>query len=137
MRSTDTYDEWILDDQETDLESELPAEAALERVRRIRRGGYYQSSGRKTYRIIWFLAFVLEMFIGFRIFLKVIGANPQAGFASFVYALTAPFLAPFAGLVSSPSAHGSILEITSVIALLVYFLFFWLVSYAFLLFRNR
>lgn len=83
----------------------------------------------KLDRIVWLVAIVLEILIGFRVFLKLIAANPQSGFANFVYTVTAPFLAPFAGLTSTPSANGSVLEISSIIAMAVYALLFWLVVY--------
>jgi uncharacterized protein YggT (Ycf19 family) len=88
---------------------------------------YYLVS--KWDRIIWLLAIILETLIAFRIFLKLIAANPASGFASFVYAVTEPFLAPFAGLTSTPSASGAVLEISSIIAMVVYALLFWLAVY--------
>ncbi len=97
--------------------------------------GYYLT--RKWDRLIWLLAIVLEIFIGFRVFLKLIAANPESGFASFVYTITAPFLAPFAGLTTTPSANGSVLEISSLIAMVVYALLFWLAVYVIHLIRDR
>ena len=47
-------------------------------------------------------------------------ANPAAGFATFIYNMTAVFLTPFFGLTATPSANGSILEIPTLIAMLVY-----------------
>ena len=88
---------------------------------------YYLVS--KWDRIVWLIAIILETLIAFRIFLKLIAANPASGFASFVYNITAPFLAPFAGLTSTPSASGSVLEISSIIAMVVYALLFSLVIY--------
>lgn len=84
---------------------------------------------RKVNQIIWLVAVVLEVLIAFRVFLKLIAANPQSGFASFIYSVTAPFLAPFAGLTSTPTASGSVLEISSIIAMAVYALVFWLIAY--------
>ncbi|MCL4265598.1 MAG: YggT family protein [Anaerolineae bacterium] len=89
--------------------------------------GFYSLN--KVDRIIWLIAIILETLIGFRVFLKLIAANPESGFASFVYTITAPFLAPFAGLTSTPSASGAVLEISSIIAMVVYALLFWLAAY--------
>jgi hypothetical protein len=89
----------------------------------------YDISFPKLEKIAWLGAIVLEILIGFRIFLKAIAANPQSGFASFVYGVTDPFLAPFAGLTSTPSANGAVLEISSLIAMVVYALLFWLAIY--------
>lgn len=92
---------------------------------------------RKLDRIIWLIAVVLEILIGFRVFLKLIAANPQSGFASFIYSVTAPFLAPFAGLTPTPAAEGAVLEISSIIAMAVYALLFWLAIYVTHLIRDR
>jgi uncharacterized protein YggT (Ycf19 family) len=83
----------------------------------------------KVDQLIWLALIVLEVMIGMRIFLKLIAANPASGFASFVYTITEPFLAPFAGLTSTPSANGAVLEIPSIIAMIVYALLFWLLAY--------
>ena len=56
------------------------------------------------------------------------GANPTAGFAQLVYGVTAPLLAPFVGLFGSPQAGGSVLEIHSIAALVVYALIAWLLA---------
>jgi len=70
--------------------------------------------------LIGFLFTVLEGLIGLRVVLKFIDANSQNAFASFVYKLTALFVAPFAGLVGNPALGGNVLEITSLVALIVY-----------------
>lgn len=76
-------------------------------------------------QIIWLGLGVLEALIGIRFLLKLIAANPEAGFAQFVYTITAVFLVPFAGLTATPSAGGAVLEIPSLIAMLVYGLAAW------------
>ncbi len=70
--------------------------------------------------LIGFLFTVLEGLIGLRVVLKFIDANSKNAFASFIYNSTALFLAPFAGLVGNPAAGGNVLEITSLIAMIVY-----------------
>lgn len=88
-------------------------------------------------QLVWLAAIVLEILIGFRVFLKLIAANPESGFATFVYMVTTPFLAPFVGLTATPSVNGSVFEISSLIAMLVYALLFWLAIYAAHLFGER
>jgi hypothetical protein len=81
------------------------------------------------HRIIWtFLAF-LEIFLAFRFVLRLISANPASGFAVLMYGITGIFTAPFNGLVLSPIINGSILEITTLIAMAVYALLFWAIEY--------
>jgi len=86
--------------------------------------------------LIGFLFSVLEGAIGLRVLLKLMEANPKNAFASFVYNLTALFLAPFAGLTPNPAVDGMVLEITSIVAMIVYALIalaivrlVWLVFY--------
>lgn len=79
----------------------------------------------KACQLVWLGAGIIEVLIGLRIVLKLIAANPNSGFASFVYNIASPFLAPFFGLTGSPAAGGSVLEVPSVIAMLVYALIAW------------
>jgi hypothetical protein len=81
----------------------------------------------KVTQAIWLLTGILESLIGIRILLKLIAANPQAGFAQFVYSITGAFLVPFFGLTGTPEAGGSVLELSSLIAMLVYALIAWLI----------
>lgn len=71
---------------------------------------------------------IIEALIAIRLVLRALGANPTAGFAEFVYGLTAPLLAPFIGLFGSPQSGGSVLEIHSIVALVVYALLAWLLA---------
>ncbi|MHB1294038.1 MAG: YggT family protein [Anaerolineae bacterium] len=79
----------------------------------------------RSTRLVWLVFGILDAMIGLRVLLKLIAANPEAGFAQFVYNTTEVFLAPFSGLTSTPSAGGAVLEIPSVIAILVYALLAW------------
>ncbi len=76
-------------------------------------------------QITWLVTGVLESLFTIRILLKLMAANPAAGFATFIYNMTAVFLTPFFGLTATPSANGSILEIPTLIAMLVYALLAW------------
>ena len=78
-------------------------------------------------QLIWLFFGIVEGLIGLRVLLKLIGANPDNGFASFIYNAAALFLAPFFGLIGSPSAGGMVLEVPSLIAMLVYALLGWLI----------
>ncbi len=70
--------------------------------------------------LIGFFFTVLEGLIGLRVVLKFIDANAKNAFASFIYNITALFVAPFAGLMGNPAVGGNVLEITSLVALIVY-----------------
>jgi hypothetical protein len=79
----------------------------------------------KACQLVWLVAAIIDVTIGLRVLLKLIGANPGSGFASFAYNVASPFLAPFFGLTGSPAAGGSVLEVPSVIAILFYAFVAW------------
>jgi hypothetical protein len=76
----------------------------------------------KVSQLIWLLLGSLEGLIAFRVFLKVIAANPNSWFAWLVYRFTDLFVWPFMNITANPDFNGHILEITSVIAMFVYLL---------------
>jgi len=57
--------------------------------------------------------------------LKLIGANAASPIAVFIYGFTNLFLFPFKGLTATPAAGGMVLEISSMIAMVVYALLAW------------
>jgi YggT family protein len=76
-------------------------------------------------RIIGGLLAILQIMLGLRFALKLMGANAASGFGSFVYGATEIFVAPFAGLFSFWSAGDMVLEVTTLVAMAVYALVFW------------
>jgi uncharacterized membrane protein len=88
-------------------------------------------------QIIWAILGLLEVLLGLRFVLKLIAANPDSGFAALIYGITKPFLAPFTALVGTPQSGGTILEVTTLIAMAVYALFFWGVVRVVLIAANR
>lgn len=76
-------------------------------------------------QFIWLATSTLEILLAIRFMLKLIAANPGAGFAQFIYSVTGVFLTPFVGLTGTPSADGSVLEVFTLIAMLVYALLAW------------
>ncbi len=137
MTKVNEYEE-VTYSVEDDTEHSSPATPIVEEVHHYH---YEDDAPRfsipRIDRLLWLAAIILEILIGFRVFLKLIAANPQSGFASFIYTVTAPFLAPFAGLTSTPAANGSVFEISSIIAMVVYALLFWLAVYVVHLFDER
>jgi hypothetical protein len=79
----------------------------------------------KATQWVWLLFGILEVLIALRIVLKLIGANAASPIAVFKYGFTGLFLYPFAGLTGTPAAGGMVLEISSLIAMVVYALFAW------------
>jgi hypothetical protein len=77
-------------------------------------------------QIIWLVVGFIEVLLSLRFVLKLIGANPEAGFAQLIYGLSAPFMVLFYNLTGNPAAAGSVIEVTTLIAMLVYALLGWL-----------
>lgn len=80
---------------------------------------------RRATNFIWLLFGILEGWIGIRILLKLIGANPGNPFAGLVYSTTEPFLVFFKGLTVNPAYNNVVLELHSLIAIMVYALANW------------
>ncbi|MCE5259439.1 MAG: YggT family protein [Chloroflexi bacterium] len=91
----------------------------------------------KVAQVIWILLGLLEILLGLRVVFKLIAANPDAGFATFIYGITKPFIAPFALLVGTPTAGGSVFEFTTLIAMAVYALFVWIIVRLIMVGANR
>ncbi len=76
-------------------------------------------------RILYTLLGILEIMLGLRFVLKLIAANPDSGFSVFVYGVTGLFMAPFNALIGTPTYKGAAFEATTLIAMAVYALLFW------------
>jgi uncharacterized protein YggT (Ycf19 family) len=79
-------------------------------------------------QVIWLCLGLLEAALGLRVLLKLMGANADNPFASLLYNVTGAFLAPFAGLTGTPAAGGMVLEVSTLIAMLVYALLAWVLE---------
>lgn len=73
-------------------------------------------------QIVWYILGILEVMLLFRFILKLLGANPDAGFSSFVYGFTYVFAAPFISVFRASYVSGSIFEWTTLLAMLVYWI---------------
>lgn len=85
------------------------------------------SVAKLTAYLSWFFV-VIEILLCLRFFLKLVGAVPTNPFAAFLYALTSIFLFVFEGIVKDPTFGANsthVLEWSTLIAILVYALFFW------------
>ncbi len=79
----------------------------------------------KATQVVWLVLGILEALLALRFGLKLIGANPASPIAVFIYGFTSLFLFPFEGLTGTPAAGGMVLEISTVIAMVVYALIGW------------
>lgn len=96
-------------------------------------GAAKEYSQKKTlfhaYQIVWYVFGFIEIVLAFRFILKLLGANPEAGFSKFVYGISAPFAAPFANIFQASTTKGvettSFFEWSTLIAAVVYTVIAW------------
>ncbi|HLV99885.1 MAG TPA: YggT family protein [Ktedonobacterales bacterium] len=99
---------------ETVYSTEVDApESAAQRMRRIS----------TTIRYVFI---VIEIVLALRFFLKLVGANPNSPFGVFLFGITDPLAAPFDSLVGNPRIGGGEAELTTLLALIVYPVFCWI-----------
>jgi branched-subunit amino acid ABC-type transport system permease component len=82
----------------------------------------------KATQLIWLLLGILEAALALRIVFKLIGVNEANPFAALLYAVTDFFVAPFASLIGAPAAGDMVLEISTIIAMIVYALIAWVLE---------
>jgi uncharacterized membrane protein len=126
MSENRPIDEVAVDRREETVVTQQPGYASSEQVTRD-----VAAEGRlnllRLTNIIWTILSLLEISLGLRFVLKLIAANAKSGFAVFMYGITAPFLVPFTALVGTPASGRVILEVTTLIAMAVYALLFWII----------
>lgn len=86
-----------------------------------------RETGYKVQQGIYVLFGLIEALLVIRFVLRALGANAQAGFAQFIYGLTGPLVAPFQGLFGTVQSDASVLESSTVVAIVVYALLAWLI----------
>ena len=85
----------------------------------------YSSTTKPLYRgtqVVWYILGIIEVLLAFRFILKLLGANPTAGFTSFVYNTTSLFASPFLNVFSITKTAGSTVEWTTLLAMVVYWI---------------
>ncbi len=78
----------------------------------------------KHRKIVYYILGVFEAIFAFRLVFKLLGANPGSTFVSLIYTISGAFLTPFSGIFRSAINEGietkSVLEPTTIIAMIVY-----------------
>jgi hypothetical protein len=85
-------------------------------------------AGDRLTQLVYWVFGIVEGLIAIRLILKALGANQTAGFAQFIYGITAPLVGPFVGLFNNPTYQNDVLELGSIVALIVYALAAWVVA---------
>jgi len=99
------------------------------------------STSNPGWRAVQFVYLVFGLIDGLlllRLVLKLLGANPEAGFSNWLYNVTAVFLEPFKNILPTIGTTQSQLEMSVVVAILVYALAGWAVArfVAIIFYRN-
>ena len=76
-------------------------------------------------RTTYFVLGVLEIILLLRFLFRLLGANQSSSFVVFLYNLSHVFVVPFYGIFNDPTFGNSVLEITTLIAMLIYALLAW------------
>jgi YggT family protein len=75
--------------------------------------------------IVYFIFGFIEVVLGLRFVLRLLGANPDAGFVQLVYSIAAPFMAPFEAVFATPQVEGTVFDWSVLLAIAVYALIAW------------
>ena len=88
----------------------------------VREASVVKSStpARRAMEVIYLVFGIIDGLLLIRLVLKLLGANPHAGFANFTYGVTDFFLAPFRGLLPTYVSGQSVFELSLVFAILIY-----------------
>ena len=82
-----------------------------------------------TGRVVYYIFGILEALLAFRLVFKLAGASQGSIFVRFIYGITRIFILPFEGIFRRGVAQGvettSILEPSTIVALIVYLLLAW------------
>jgi uncharacterized protein YggT (Ycf19 family) len=73
-----------------------------------------------SFSIVYYLLNIAEALLLIRLIMKLLAANPAAGFTNAIYTITNPLVAPFAGIFPQPVVSGTVVEWSTIIAMIVY-----------------
>lgn len=111
----------------TTVSQELPGGTTTRTVRssnNIFSGDFFVS---KTNQIIFTIIGIINVLILLRFILLLLGAN-RTGVVNFILGLTNIFVAPFVGIFPSPSVEGAYVEAASIVAIIMWFIFAWILA---------
>ncbi|NJK78757.1 MAG: hypothetical protein HC893_01800 [Chloroflexaceae bacterium] len=82
---------------------------------------------RRVQKGIYFVVNVIAIFLGIRLLLQLLGANPENPFVIFIFGLTWPFAAPFKTLFSAmPTMGETSFEFGVLFGIFMYYIFAWI-----------
>ena len=76
-------------------------------------------------QIVYLIAGIIDTLLVIRLVLKLLAANPAAGFTTLIYGVTNPFVALFEGVFPNAQNRGNVLDLAALLAIIVYSLLAW------------
>ena len=98
-----------------------PAYAPAEHVSMASEGSY----NFRAVAIVWFVVGAVDIFIAARFLGKLLGASAQSAFVNFIYHVSSPMVAPFAGIFGDTGSKTNTFETASLVAIVVYLVIGW------------
>lgn len=74
---------------------------------------------------IWFVTGVVDVLIGLRFLLKLLGASQASSFTVFIYGVTEPLVAPFRGIFPEGARQTFVFEPAALVAIVIFALIGW------------
>ena len=105
--------------RETDIDDTTPATRTVRTTDRA-------DGPLLIHKVVWWIAGVIIALLALRVILLLLAANQGAPFVDFIYGLSGIFAWPFFGIFGyTPSYGQSVLEVSSIFAIIVYALIAW------------
>jgi hypothetical protein len=90
----------------------------------------------KTNQVIFAFIAIIDLLLLMRFIFLLLGAN-RVGIVNFILLVTQVFVAPFIGIFPSPTSGASYFDIASLVAILVYVIFGYIIAMLISLFSAR
>jgi YggT family protein len=120
-------DDQALDNRPETVPKQLPGYFATQQVN----SDVVAEQRRHSFKLNWVLYKLLnflEILLGLRFILKLLGANPNTSFSSLIYRITEVFIAPLKTSLGTPTFGNSTIEVNTLITMVGYALFAWIVE---------
>lgn len=93
----------------------------------------------RLYQMTYFILGIIEVFLAFRFFFKLVGANPSNAFAGLVYFVSGILMFPFGGLFGNPAAGATArgFDPSILVAMVVYVILAFFAAKLILIMRSK
>lgn len=102
--------------------------------RRVVDSGVSRSPG---VSVVYYILNIIEVILALRLIFRLLGANPDNGLVNFLYTISAPLISPFTGIFRQPVVSGSVIEWSTVVAMIIYAIVAYLIVQLFTLGSRR